>query len=204
MFAILAPLATGFGIGGGLIIAIGAQNALVLSYGLRQQHTVLVASVCVFIDTSLIVVGVSGMGLVLTQSPQLLSVARWGGAAFLLAYGIRAFIRATRHRTMDSNAATQSTWQAAVLATLAVSLLNPHVYLDTVLLVGSIGGQLPPDERIWFTVGAVLASCCWFFGLILLAGKLVPLFRKPSAWRVLDIVIGATMCAIAVALMVAR
>lgn len=201
MFALMAPLAKGFGMSAGLIIAIGAQNALVLTYGLKRQHATLVASVCFFIDTALIIAGVSGMGLLLRQSPQLLWIARWGGAAFLLAYGIRAFASALQNESMNANVHTQSTWQAAVLATLAVSLLNPHVYLDTVLLLGAIGGQLPNGERPWFTAGAILASCCWFFGLSLVAGKLVPLFRRRIAWRVLDIFVGATMWAIAITLM---
>ncbi len=200
MFTLLAPLAKGFGISAGLIIAIGAQNALVLTYGLKRQHTFLVAGICTFIDISLIVAGVSGMGLLLSRSPQLLSIARWGGAAFLLAYGMRAFASAFRNNSMDVNTRTQSSWQAATLATLAVSLLNPHVYLDTLLLLGSIGGQLPTDERTRFTIGAILASGCWFFGLSLVAGKLVPLFRKARAWQVLDLSIGAIMWAIAFSL----
>ena len=133
----------GFGMGAGLIVAIGAQNAFVLSSALRNQHVFIVAALCILIDAGLIVAGVWGLGALIQQFPALLQVATWGGALFLLVYGFLAFQRAVHPSRLNANSHTAPTLQAAVLTTLALSLLNPHVYLDTVILLGSIGGQLP-------------------------------------------------------------
>ncbi|KKJ76093.1 amino acid transporter [Kiloniella litopenaei] len=201
MFGIAAPFFQGMGIGAGLIIAIGAQNAYVLTQGLRRNNQYLIASLCSFIDAVLITVGVAGMGVLITSIPLLLHFTMWGGALFLFVYGLKAFKSALNPDvlTVEQNRGPD-TLIKAVLTTLAVSLLNPHIYLDTVILLGSIGGQYPADSRIWFGAGAVVSSFLWFFSLSLGAQWLAPLFKRPIAWRILDSFIGVIMWAIALSL----
>lgn len=196
------PFLQGFGLGAGLIIAIGAQNAFVLQQGLRRQHVFATAAICALCDAALILLGVAGLGAVITQSAHLTAVATWGGAAFLFVYGARSFWSALRPGTLDAEQSTLpgSTLRATLLAVLGVSLLNPHVYLDTVVLVGSVGGRYPAGDRVAFAAGAMTASCLWFFGLAYGAARLAPLFRRPLAWRLLDLGVGAIMWAIAASL----
>lgn len=199
----LAALIKGLGTGYGLIIAIGAQNAFVLSQGVRQRYPVLVAAVCSVIDALLIIAGVAGMGALINGSPLLLAAATWGGALFLLAYGWRALRQALNPQVLSaSSGVAPGSASRALLAALAVSLLNPHVYLDTVVLLGSIGGRYPDSGKVWFAVGATLASLSWFFSLSLGARWLAPLLRKPVAWRLLDGVICLIMWTIAATLIV--
>jgi len=201
----LGPALKGFGLGAGLIIAIGAQNAYVLRQGIRREHVLLIATICFLCDATLISIGAAGFGYLVSSVPSLERVAAWGGAAFLAAYGLRAFYSALKPGSLDagndSGEAPQagSAWAAAGV-TLALSLLNPHVYLDTVVLLGSIAGQFQGLQRVWFAIGAVIASAAWFYGLGLGARWLAPLFRKPMAWRVLDLLIGCVMWAIATSL----
>jgi len=198
------PTLRGLALGASLIIAIGAQNAYVLSQGLRRQHVFAVALVCSLCDAALITLGVAGVGTIIASSQVLTQGAAWGGAAFLLWYGFGSFRSAFRRRAMDEVDAPQETARLGqtLLKTLAVSLLNPHVYLDTVVLIGSIGGQYAAAERPLFGLGAVTASFAWFFGLGYGAAVLTPLFRRPIAWRVLDTLIGCIMWAIAASLIV--
>jgi L-lysine exporter family protein LysE/ArgO len=202
----LGPALKGFGLGAGLIIAIGAQNAYVLRQGIRREHVLLIATICFLCDATLISIGAAGFGYLVSSVPSLERSAAWGGAAFLAAYGLRAFYSAYKPGSLDAgndngDEAQQrgSAWAAAGV-TLALSLLNPHVYLDTVVLLGSIAGQFQGVQRVWFAVGAVIASAVWFYGLGSGARWLAPLFRKPMAWRVLDLLIGCVMWAIAVSL----
>jgi len=201
----LGPALKGFGLGAGLIIAIGAQNAYVLRQGIRREHVLLIATICFLCDATLISIGAAGFGHLVGSVPSLEGVAAWGGAAFLAAYGLRAFHSALKPGSLDAGQdgaeAPQagSAWAAAGV-TLALSLLNPHVYLDTVVLLGSIAGQFQGVERVWFAIGAVIASAVWFYGLGLGARWLAPLFRKPMAWRVLDLAIGCVMWTIAASL----
>lgn len=199
----LAPLLQGFGLGAGLIIAIGAQNAFVLRQGLRRLHVFVTALICTLCDATLIALGVAGFGTLIASTPLLTTLATWGGAAFLLVYGFRAFRSALLPTALDADAPVRqsTTLRSTVLAVLALSLLNPHVYLDTVVLVGSIDGQYPPRERMAFAIGAMLASCTWFFSLAYGAAWLAPLFRRPLAWRVLDVLIGCVMWTIAASLL---
>jgi len=191
----------GFGLGGGLIIAIGAQNAYVLRQGLKREHVFAVATVCFVCDMSLIAVGVAGFGSLVAAFPAFTAVAAWGGAAFLGWYGLRSFRAALHPEVLTTDAAPAAgSRSAAVTTALALSLLNPHVYLDTVVLIGSVAGQFPGDARAAFGVGAVVASMVWFYGLGYGAAVLSPLFRRPAAWRLLDIAIGAVMWSIAAAL----
>ena len=197
----LAPLAQGFGVSAALIIAIGAQNAFVLQQGLRRSYLFVSALTCALCDAVLISLGVGGFGAVIAATPWLTRLATWGGALFLLLYGWRSFRSA-----LQSNALTvrgdlaRLSLRATVLGLLAVSLLNPHALLDTVVLIGSVGAQYPAQQRAAFALGAMLASLTWFFSLAYGAARLAPLFQKPLAWRVLDLTVGCLMWGIAASL----
>ncbi|MCC9622723.1 LysE/ArgO family amino acid transporter [Thalassospira sp. MA62] len=189
--------ATGFGIGGSLIIAIGAQNAFVLGQGLRRNHPVLVAFVCALCDALLIACGVGGLGALIASYPALTTLAAWGGGVFLLYYGFGAFCRLFQSETLSEQNPSAKGWRAIVLTTLAVTLLNPHVYLDTVVMLGGIGGQFPLDERLGFALGAMTASFVWFFTIALGAAWLAPLVARPITWNLIDAVTGTVMWLVA-------
>jgi L-lysine exporter family protein LysE/ArgO len=191
----------GMGIGGGLIIAIGAQNAFVLSQGVRRNFPLQTALVCSICDASLILVGISGVGALVAGSPQLARYASWLGALFLLWYGSRSFRSALHGGSLTAEGGTISSRRKLLWTTLALTFLNPHVYLDTIVLVGGISGQLAASERYLFGAGAISASVLWFFSLSLGAGFLAPLFRKPVAWRCLDGFVCLTMWGIACSLL---
>lgn len=190
----------GLGLGAGLIVAIGAQNAFVLRQGLGKQQVFVTALVCALCDAALITLGVAGFGALVSRTPTLTTIAAWGGAAFLFVYGLRAFFSALKPRGLEAQNGTALSKKEAVMTTLAVSLLNPHVYLDTVVLLGSIGAQFTGPARVLFGFGAVTASSVWFFSLAYGATRLGPLFRRPLAWRVLDVLIGVVMWGIAASL----
>ena len=187
----------GFGIGGGLIIAIGAQNAFVLSQGVRRNYPVTIALICALCDSLLILLGVTGVGSAVAASSLLGQLTVWGGALFLLWYGALAFRSAWQGNTLETDDNKVKTLKAVVATTLAITLLNPHVYLDTLVLLGGISGQFQGPQRLLFGAGAMTASFAWFFTLSLGAGLLAPIFRKKSAWRVLDGVVCLTMWSIA-------
>ena len=197
---VLAPLLKGLATGGSLIIAIGAQNAFVLSQGLRKQYNNLVAITCCTVDMLLIIAGIAGMGALIANSPYLMLAAALLGGGFLTVYGVIALKSAISPKVLRAQHSSLNSRKAAVLTTLAISLLNPHVYLDTVILIGSIGGQYPASEKWWFAAGASLASAIWFFSLSWGATKLAPYFEKPITWRVLDSVICLIMFSIALSL----
>lgn len=201
MLAHLAACAQGFGLGAGLIVAIGAQNAFVLRQGLARERVFLVASLCFLCDAVLIALGAGGFAALITSRPLLVAIAAWGGALFLLAYGARSLHAALSPGRLQAAAekAPPGAWAVAA-TTLAVSLLNPHVYLDTVILVGSVAAQIPGSARAAFALGAIGASLVWFYGLGYGAARLAPLFAKPAAWRLLDLAIAAVMWSIAGAL----
>lgn len=180
----------------GLIIAIGAQNVFVLAQSLRREHHLPVAALCVLCDALLVAAGVFGLAALLAQSPLLLSIARWGGAAFLLWYGSLALRRALHPQALlqDRDSGPRSR-RAVLLAALAVTLLNPHVYLDTVLLIGSLGAQQPVPGA--YALGAASASLIWFFSLALGAAWLAPWLARPATWRLLDLSVAAMMFAVA-------
>ena len=178
----------------GLIVAIGAQNAFVLRQGLRREHVGSVVLFCAAADAVLIAAGVMGMAQALGQSPNVARALALVGAAFLAAYGWRALRRARQiHRLDASVAGSSASLATAVAQAAAFTLLNPHVYLDTVLLVGSIGAQQPVALRGWFIAGAAGASLAWFSLLGFGARWLAPWFARPKAWQVLEGLIGATM-----------
>lgn len=195
----------GLGLGAALIIAIGAQNAFVLRQGLKRQGVFLAALVCTLCDVLLIALGVAGLSSLISSRPLLTAIAAWGGALFLFVYGLRALVSALKPGQLEAETAPSPTSRRdVVLTTLAVSLLNPHVYLDTVVLLGSVGGQFAGVSRLSFGLGAATASSLWFFGLAYGAQRLGPLFRRPLAWRVLDVLIALVMWSIALSLVAER
>jgi L-lysine exporter family protein LysE/ArgO len=186
--------AQGLFLGLGLIVAIGAQNAFVLRQGLRREHVGSVVAFCAVADALLITAGVFGMAQALGDRPMLARGLALGGAAFLALYGWRALQRARQISALDVTASGQTLSRVAALAQAAAfTLLNPHVYLDTVLLVGSIGAQQPEPFQAWFAAGASTASLLWFSALGFGARWLAPWFARPRAWQVLDGLIGLTM-----------
>lgn len=190
---IFATLATGVGAGLALIIAIGAQNAFVLRQGIRGEHVGLVVLVCMLSDVVLIGAGIFGIGTVIAAVPAVVVVIRLGGAAFLIVYAGLAAKRAFRPGVLTTGDRQGSLSRKAVLVTaLTLTWLNPHVYLDTVLLLGTLANQ-HGELRWWFGAGAAVGSIIWFSALGYGAKLLRPIFAKPGAWRVLDGLIAAIM-----------
>jgi L-lysine exporter family protein LysE/ArgO len=191
----------GFVTGLGLIVAIGAQNAFVLRAGIGRRQVFAVAITPPRCDAALITVGGAGVGTALAASPTFAAAMALGGAAFLIVYGVSAIRSALRRTATDwGDAPGLTSARAAVAATLAVSLLNPHVYLDTVVLLGGIGGQLPGSERVAFALGAIGASLGWFFALAFGARALAPAFARPGVARALDLFVAAVLFTVAISL----
>ncbi|WP_374315464.1 LysE/ArgO family amino acid transporter [Microbacterium sp.] len=214
----LTPLVAGFGLGLSLIVAIGAQNLFVLREGLRREHVFVVAAICAASDALLIALGVSGVGFVLQAVPWLVDAVRWAGAAFLVTYGLLAARRAWRpsDRALQAEepqpgpagapagstataTATRTRLLPVVLTCLALTWLNPHVYLDTVFLLGTVANT-HGDQRWLFGAGAMAASVIWFFGLAFGARYLGRWLSTPRAWRILDAIIAVVMIALGVSL----
>jgi L-lysine exporter family protein LysE/ArgO len=188
---------SGFSLALSLILAIGAQNAFVLKQGLKREHVFLVCLTCAGSDAILILLGVMGMSIVIAQAPWLTTVMRYGGAAFLLLYGARSFIMAWKSsEVLKQSEGTKTALLPTLLTCAALTWLNPHVYLDTVLLIGSVSTQFP-DGKAAFAAGGMLASFVFFFSLGYGAVLLRPIFARPMSWRVLEVVVGITMWAIA-------
>ena len=194
----LTAALSGFALGLSLIVAIGAQNAFLLRQGLAGRHVASVAAVCVLSDAVLIVAGVAGAGVLVSRFPAAVTVVRLGGAAFLLVYAVLAARRALRPGVLVPGSAAAGP-AAAVATALALTWLNPHVYLDTVVLLGGLSGTWG-GARWWFAAGAAAASTVWFLVLGYGAGLLRPVFARPVAWRVLDGSIALVMGALAVGL----
>jgi L-lysine exporter family protein LysE/ArgO len=187
-------LVSGLVLSFGLIVAIGAQNAFVLRQGLRREHVGSVVLFCALADVVLIAAGVFGMAQAIGQHPDLARALALAGAVFLAAYGWQALKRAQQFHQLRAEVSGSGSRLAGTLAQAAAfTLLNPHVYLDTVLLVGSIGAQQPAALRPWFVAGASLASLSWFTALGFGARWLAPWFARPRAWQILDGLIGLTM-----------
>ena len=184
----------GLALGLGLIVAIGAQNAFILRQGLRREHVTSVVLFCAVTDALLIAAGVLGMAQALGERPLVANILALAGAVFLAVYGWQALRRAQEpSRLLAGDEGSGLRWATAMAQAAAFTLLNPHVYLDTVLLVGSIGAQQPAHLQMWFVAGASCASLMWFSALGFGARWLAPLFAKPRAWQVLDLLIGLTM-----------
>ena len=189
---------TGFTLSLSLIVAIGAQNAFVLRQGLRREHVGAVVAVCALLDVALMAAGVFGLGALVQSSPRALTVIAWAGAAVLAVYGLQALKRALAPGQLLASQAGQGAPRAQVVRqVLAISLLNPHVYLDTVVLVGAVGAGQPAALRPVFLAGAGLASALWFAALGYGARLLTPMFARPAAWRVLDVGVAALMFGLA-------
>jgi L-lysine exporter family protein LysE/ArgO len=192
---------TGLLTGLSLIVAIGAQNAFVLRQGLRRAHVGAIVTVCILSDIALTLAGVSGIGAVVQHADWALQAVRWFGVVFLTWYGLSSAWRARRPSALTAapNAAegSQLSLASTLRKILALTWLNPHVYIDTVVLLGSIANSRGPVDRWWFAVGALIASTVWFLGLGFGARLAAPLLTTPRAWQVLDLLIAATMVAIA-------
>lgn len=197
MSASFSAAAAGFRLGLGLIVAIGAQNAFVLRQGLRREHVFAVALFCAASDAVLIALGVSGMGALTKLAPWLTEVMRWGGVAFLLWYAARAARAAWRGgEALEAGRGEAPTLRAVMLTVAALTWANPHVWLDTVVLLGAVSAQFP-GQGLAFGLGAGTASFAFFFALAYGARLLAPLFAKPVAWRLLDALVALIMLSVA-------
>jgi len=200
--SLLAVALPGFGLGLSLIVAIGAQNAFVLRQGIRRSHVLVVVLICALSDAVLIALGVAGMGALVDRAPLALTIMRWLGAAFLIGYGILAARRAWHPQTLRAAQQGGGSLASVAATCLAFTWLNPHVYLDTVLLLGSLANAHGPSGRWVFGAGAIVASGVWFTLLGYGARRLSGLFARPLAWRVLDGAIAVTMTAMGIGLLV--
>lgn len=188
-------------LGAAMILPLGPQNVFVLQQGSRKQYHLMSAFLCTLSDVLLITAGVFGGSALLSQSVWLMALVTWGGVAFLLWYGggaLRSVFTADAALTVQEQV-VRSRWRV-MMTLVAVTWLNPHVYLDTFVVLGSIGGQLGSDMRIWFTAGAVCASVLWFFGLALLAAWFSPVLQKPASQRIINLFVGMVMWYIAIQL----
>ncbi len=192
----LLAAASGVGLGLSLIIAIGAQNALVLRQGLRREHVGPVVAVCAASDAVLIAAGVAGAGALLTAAPGALTVVRLAGAVFLLGYAVLAARRALHPAALGPAASGGASLGSTLATTVALTWLNPHVYLDTVVLLGSVAAT-HGGARWWFAAGAMVGSVVWFVALGAGARLLRPVFARPGAWRVLDAGVAVVMTVLA-------
>ena len=194
----------GLGLGASLIMPIGAQNAHVIRTGILGRHVALTVAACVLVDVSLIALGMSGFGALVESSPGLLAACRYGAAAFLLWYGLRCLRSSWRGAEApglsagEDGKAGRGGARKALAAVLAMSLLNPHVYLDTVVLLGAVGSSLALEHRDSFTAGAMAASLLWFTGLGLLARRCAGVLGRPAVWRGVEAFTGLTMLVLAV------
>ncbi|WLI76702.1 arginine exporter ArgO [Kosakonia sp. H02] len=188
----------GLMLGAALILPLGPQNAFVMNQGIRRQYHIMTALLCTLSDVALICAGVFGGSALLMQSPWLLALVTWGGVAFLLWYGFGALRTALRSNIELASAETLRQGRWRIIATmLAVTWLNPHVYLDTFVVLGSLGGQLAAEPKRWFALGTVSASFLWFFSLALLAAWLAPRLRTAKAQRIINTLVGLVMWFIA-------
>ena len=193
MSAALAGLVTGLS----LIVAIGAQNAYLLRLGLTRQHVSVAVAICASSDIILIALGIGGIGRLIRSVPQALDVLKWVGVIYLVGYSLHSFRHALRDEVLVPSQADRPSQRTVIVTTLAFTFLNPHVYLDTVLLLGSIGNQYG-TQRWLFAAGAGLASVAWFTALGFGARGAARLMSKPVTWRVLDVMIGVVMLGVAI------
>ncbi|MDI1431390.1 LysE/ArgO family amino acid transporter [Polyangium sorediatum] len=199
--AVIALL-EGLALGASLIIAIGPQNAFVLRQGLVRRHVGPIVAICAFSDASLILAGAAGVGSLVNASSGIFTVLAFGGAAFLAWYGLSAVRRALSPSSLESGSGAGGSARQAITTVLALTWLNPHVYLDTVVLLGGISGRYPLETRAFFAGGAMLASLLWFTALGYGARLLAPVFQRPLAWKVLDSLIALVMFGISARLLV--
>jgi L-lysine exporter family protein LysE/ArgO len=189
----LLVAAQGFALGGSLIVAIGVQNVFVLRQAFLKTHVLPVVLFCAMADAVLVFMGALGLGALVRGSDMALRVIAFGGAAFLFWYGLQATMRAMRPGRLEADNGGAQTPRQAIATVAAVTLLNPHVYLDTVVLVGGISASYPPGDQLWFVIGVIVASFSWFFALGYGGRALAPLFRSPRAWQIFDLIIAGIM-----------
>lgn len=202
VFHLLFAASAGFVLSLSLIIAIGAQNAFILRQGLLRQHVFILCLLCGFLDALLITIGVLGFGTLVSQANWLIVTVTLGGALFLFVYGLMAFRRALSPNAMSAANRGAGSLSKAIATCLALTLLNPHVYLDTVILLGGLSANYEGWHRAAYGIGAAMGSFSWFFALGYGAQLLVRVFERPRSWQVLDIIIGCVMWMIAVSLVV--
>lgn len=200
----LLTLLKGFGTSGSLIVAIGAQNAFVIRQGVLRRHLFMTALVCSMIDALLILLGVLGFGQLISAYPLSITLSKYFAIIFLFFYGVLALKSSLKSKSLESGKEQEPpSAKKTIFFLLALSLLNPHVYLDTVILLGSIASQQPPHEQIYFTLGAISASFLWFFAITYGSYLLAPFLSKPSAWKIINGLIALTMWGIAISLIIA-
>lgn len=192
-------LMTGFFTGLSLIVAIGAQNAFVIKQGLLRSHVTLVVTICALSDAILIVLGTGGLGTIIQSQPDLLGSIRWFGVVYLAWFGMKSLLSAFRNETLTASEHSAESWKKVLLTVLAMTYLNPHVYLDTVIFVGSLANQFD-SQRWYFALGACIASGIWFSAIGYGAQSASHLMSKPLFWRILDSVIAAIMFTLAITL----
>lgn len=195
-------LLQGFGLGASMIIPIGAQNAYVLNQGIKRNHHLTTATICSLLDTLFISLGIFGGGAILAQHDMLLTSVTLGGIAFLTCYGLLSLKSAFKKNNANekSGEVVARGRRAVILGALAVTVLNPHLYLDTVVILGSLGGQFEGNDRIAFAVGTIMASFVWFYSLSLGAAKLGPVLSQPKVKKGIDLLVAAMMFTIAIIL----
>jgi L-lysine exporter family protein LysE/ArgO len=199
MQAVIAGFVTGLS----LIVAIGAQNAFVLRQGLLRKHVFVIVLICALSDALLIALGVLGLGSLISALPWLLEVIRWVGVTFLVWYGSSSLRRFVKQDSLKAAETSVGSVKQAVLTTLALTFLNPHVYLDTVIFIGGIANSFG-DQKWWFVLGSITASFLWFFSLGFGASKASVLVSKPVFWKILDVFIAAVMFSLAITLALAK
>ena len=203
----MIPFLEGIALGASLIIAIGPQNAFVIQQGILRQHVFLAAFVCTLVDVVLIIVGAAGFGTLIAIIPSLKTYFLWGGILFLMGYGTLSLISSFKHpRDEDSLGKNESGYstknrKSIIITAAGFSLLNPHVYLDTVILLGGLAAQYEIPERIYFAFGAIMASVVWFYGIGYGATLVAPWFESSRGKRILDLVIAMIMFVLAFVLM---
>jgi len=202
MNSLILPAFSGFALGGSLIIAIGAQNAFVLRMGIVRQHVFVLCLICALSDAVLIAVGVTGLGAFVDSNPKPLKFISIGGGLFLMVYSLFAVRRMIYPETMESRSASSISVVKAIGICLALTFLNPHVYLDTVVLVGALASAWQGQERLIFAAGAMSASFVWFFMLGYGARLLAPVFEKQISWRILDAIIAIVMAWLGISIFV--
>lgn len=197
----ITPFLNGVGVGFGLIIAIGMQNAFVLKQGILKNHPFIIAFLCSFIDSLLIISGVTWFSDVLISNKTILAIFNWGGIIFLFGYGIRAFLSSFKEQTLNiDEQIIKPSLKKIITTLLMVTLLNPHTYLDSFVLMGSVAINFEENQRMSFAIGASFASFIWFFFLSFSARFLRKFFEKPISWKILDFSIGCIMFTIAISL----
>lgn len=194
----LFPIAQGFILGAGMIIPIGAQNAFVLNQGIKRQYHLVAATICVLSDFILIAVGIYGGSQIISSSELAFTLLTWTGILFLIGYGFMSF-RAAMAGVYERQSELKSakTLSKVVIACLAVTLLNPHVYIDTVVILGGVGGQFEGDAKVYFAFGCMIASMVWFYGLAVLSARMSDVLRRTNVKRGIDIAVGLIMLGIA-------